>query len=170
MKNKEFEELFITQLETMLGAEKQILDTLPKLIKLAEIEDLKNALSTHLEETENQVERLEQIFRILNITPQARKNIAMEGILKQGEELLKNKPQSPILDAAIIASAQMVEHCEIAIYGTLRSFAKHLKLDDEVADLLQETLKEEGAADKLLTKIADGSLFASGINEEAASG
>jgi len=168
MKNNQFHELFILQLETMLGAEKQIIDVLPKLIKLAELEDLKDALSSHLSETEYQVERLEQIFGILNLSPNAKKSLSMEGILKEGEELIKNKSKSALLDAAIIASALKVEHCEMAIYGTLHSFAKHLKLDDQVAHLLQENLNEEGAADKRLSKIADGSLFASGINKEAA--
>lgn len=92
----------------------------------------------------------------------------MVGLLEEAEELVENKTKSPALDAAIISAAQKVEHYEIASYGTLRSFAKNLSLDSEIADLLQETLNEEGNADKTLTKIAEGSFFSSGVNKVAA--
>lgn len=168
MKNQGLKELFIDELADMYSAENQILQALPKLIKLASLPDLKDALTAHLEETENQVTRLEEIFSLLDLPITEKKCEGMEGILKEGEEIVENKSKSPLLDAAIISAAQKVEHYEMASYGTLRSFAKHLDLDSEIADLLQENLDEEGAADKKLTKIANGSLFSEGVNEEAA--
>ncbi len=168
MKNKEFLEVFYSQLETMMGAEKQITEALPKLIKLAELPELKDALTKHLDETENQIERIESIFTILDIPLKAKKSIAMEGLLQEGDAMLSNRSKSILTDVIIVTAAQRVEHFEMAVYGALRSHAKHLNLDSQIIDLLQENLDEEGAANKALTKIADGSLFASGINEEAA--
>lgn len=168
MKNQGLHELFIEELEDMLSSEKQIVESLPKLIKLASLPDLKEALSHHLKETENQVIRIENIFSILEMSPSENLCEAMEGLLKEAKELVEDRSKSPTLDAAIISAAQKVEHYEIASYGTLRSFAKHLDLDSEIIDLLQETLDEEAAADKKLTKIADGSIFSSGVNREAA--
>lgn len=168
MKNQDLFQLFVDELEDMYSAEHQIIDSLPKLIDLASLKDLKEALQFHLDETENQVKRLEEIFSILNLTPKEEPCEGMEGILKEGNELVANKPKSPILDAAIISVAQKVEHYEIASYGTLRSFAEHLGFDSNVSDLIQENLDEEGAADKKLTKIAEGTLFSKGVNKQAA--
>jgi ferritin-like metal-binding protein YciE len=162
--------LFMEELEDMYSSENQIIESLPKLIKLASLPDLKEALSSHLQETENQARRLEEIFSLLNKTPQEKTCEAMEGLLKEAEELTKNKKNSSVLDAAIISAAQKVEHYEIASYGTLRSFAKTLDLNSEVIDLIKEILDEEVSADKKLTKIADGSLFTTGVNEKAAAG
>jgi len=167
MKNQNLYQLFIDELEDMYSSEKQMVASLPKLIKLASEPDLKECLTKHLHETEHQIVRIEQIFNILAITPRENTCQAMEGILREADEIVRNKIKSPILDAAIISAAQKVEHYEIASYGTLRSFAKHLDLNSDIADLLQETLDEEGAADKKLTKIADGSFFFSGVNTEA---
>ena len=167
MKNQDLYQLFIDELEDMLSAENQIIESLPKLIKLATFQELKKGLSDHLKETENQVERLEQIFTLLNLKAREKECLGMRGILDEAEEIVKNKKHSPLLDAAIISAAQKVEHYEIASYGTLRSFAKHLNFDSEIIDLLQENLDEEGAADKKLTKIADGTFFSSGVNKEA---
>lgn len=161
-------QLFIDELKDMYSSEQQIVHSLPKLIRLASLPDLKEALQKHLKETEAQVIRIEEIFNFLNMTPSKKKCEAMEGLLKEAEELTENKAKSPTLDAAIISAAQKVEHYEIASYGTLKSFAKHLDLESEVVDLIQETLDEETQADKKLTKIADGSFFASGVNQEAA--
>lgn len=168
MKLQEFNKLFVEEIEDMYSAENQILEALPKLIKLANSKDLKEALTNHLEETENQVTRIEEIFSILKITAKQKFCKGMDGILREGEELVKNKTKSPALDAAIIAAAQKVEHYEIASYGTLRSFAEQLDFDDEVIDRIQDNLNEEGAADKTLTKIAEGSVFTNGVNREAA--
>lgn len=166
--NQDLYELFIEELEDMLSCENQIIQTLPKLINLASSEELKSALSTHLKETEHQVLRIENIFSILGLPTREKTCEGMEGILKEGDEMLQGKAKSPTLDASIISAAQKVEHYEIASYGTLRSFANHLELDSEIIDLLQENLDEEGAADKKLTKIADGTLFSEGINTKAA--
>jgi len=162
--------LFIKELEDMYSSENQILEALPKLIKAASLPDLKEALSKHLKETQNQVTRLEKIFSILDLPIQENTCEAMEGILKEGDEIVHNKAKSATLDAAIICAAQKVEHYEIASYGTLRSFAQYLDLDRKIVDLIQDTLDEEGAADKALTKIAEGTMFTSGINKEAAEG
>lgn len=168
MKNRTLEQLFIEELEDMYSAEKQMIEALPKLIEQASLPALKKALSEHLKETENQVERLEKIFSTLDLSAKENYCEAMGGLLKEADEMIENQNKSPILDAAIIAAAQKVEHYEIASYGTLRSFAKHLNFDGDIIDLLQESLNEEGAADKKLTSIAEGSFFTNGINKDAA--
>ncbi|MBA2368259.1 MAG: ferritin-like domain-containing protein [Candidatus Protochlamydia sp.] len=160
--------IFIDELEDMLSCENQIIEALQKMIKLASSEDLIKAFSDHLEETEIQVKRLENIFSLLELPPKEKKCKGMEGILKEGDEMFKGKTKDSLLDAILISAAQKVEHYEIASYGTLRSFASQLDLDKEIVDLIQENLKEEGAADKKLTKIADGSIFSDGINTQAA--
>lgn len=170
MKHNGLYDLFIEELEDMLSAENQIIEALPKMIQQASLPDLREALSKHLKETENQVKRLKKVFSILNLQPKENNCEGMEGLLKEGDEMIENKSKSPALDAAIISAAQKVEHYEMASYGTLRSFAKHLDLDSEISDLLQENLDEEGAADKKLTKLADGTFFSNGINKEAAAG
>lgn len=168
MKSQTLDKLFIDELEDMYSSENQIVESLPKLIKLASFPELKEALSNHLKETKDQVTRIEKIFGLLDLPVKEKTCEAMEGILKEAEELTKNIAKSATLDAAIISAAQKVEHYEIASYGTLRSFAKYLELEDEILDLLQETLDEEGDADKTLTKIAEGTLFSNGVNKEAA--
>jgi ferritin-like metal-binding protein YciE len=151
----------------MYDSEMQIINTLPSLIKLVSEPDLKDALTKHLKETQNQVKRIEKVFNFLNVVPERIKCDAMQGILAEGHEITENKTKSPVLDAAIISACQKVEHYEIASYETLKSFAKHLDLDSEVVDLLNETLSEESGASKKLTKIAEGSFFSSGVNDEA---
>ena len=167
MKHHDFFELFVDELEDMYSSESQIIESLPKLIKIASLPDLKEALTHHLAETKNQVDRLDEIFSILDITPKGKTCKAMEGLLLEADEIVKKKVKSPVLDAAIISAAQKVEHYEIASYGTLRSFAKQLELNDRVADLLTEILDEEGGANKKLTKIAEGSFFLTGVNAAA---
>lgn len=169
MKNNDLYKLLLDQLKDMYSSEQQIIDALPRLIEMATLTDLKEAMKTHLHETENQMVRLEQIFEILHESIREMKCEAMEGLLKEAKNIVKGIHDAPAIDAAIIAALQKVEHYEIASYGTLRSFAKHLDCDSEITDLLQATLDEEGAADKKLTKIADGSLFSSGVNKKAAS-
>jgi ferritin-like metal-binding protein YciE len=168
MKNEGFKELFVEQLEDTLSSEQQIIILLPKLIKLSSLPELKEALTKNLRETENQLNRVRKIFSTLNVRPSEKTCEAMEGIIKEAEQLTSNKSKSPTLDAAIIAAVQKVEHYEIASYGSLCSFAKQLNFDSEVTDLLYESLDEETAANKKLTKIADGSFFSSGVNKEAA--
>jgi len=168
MKTHDLHKLFVDELADMYDSELQIIDSLPKLIKLASLKDLKDSLSKHLLETKNQAKRIKKIFTILGIPLNKKPCKAMQGIIHEAEEIIKNKPKSATLDAAIISAAQKVEHYEIASYGTLRSFANHLSLKGEIADLLQSNLNEEGTADKKLTKIADGTFFSSGVNSEAA--
>lgn len=170
MKHQDLHDLFIEELEDMYSSEHQIIDSLPKLIGLATLPDLKEALTNHLQETKNQVNRLKRIFTLLNLTPVENKCEAMEGLLREAEDLVHDKTKSSTLDAAIIIAAQKVEHYEMASYGALRSFSKHLDFKSEIVDLIQETLNEEGAADKKLTKIAEGSFFFSGVNKKAVKG
>lgn len=161
--------LFMNQLEDMFNAEHQITMALPKLIKKASQLKLRATLSNHLKETRNQIVRLKKVFVLLKATPKQRVCPAMKGLLSEGEEMVsKNGKHSAVLDAAIIAAAQKVEHYEMATYGTLRSFANHLKLNKEISKLLQQNLNEEGAADKALTKIAEGTFFTTSVNTEAA--
>lgn len=167
-KNQDLFKSFVDELEDMLSCENQIIEALPSMIKKASSEKLKEALTSHLEETENQVVRIENIFSILDLNAKEKKCKGMEGILKEGKEMLKGKEKDPTLDALIISAAQKVEHYEISSYGTLRSFANHLDLDSEIVDFLQESLDEEAAADKKLTKIAEGRLFSEGVNTKAA--
>jgi len=167
MKNQSLYQLFVTELQDMHSAEYLIIDSLPFLIKSALHDDLKEALRHHLNETKQQVTRLEKVFSLLDIPSKKKFCKGMEGILKEAEDLIAYKTPSTVLDAVIIAAAQKVEHYEIATYGTLCSFAKHLHLNSDIVSLLKENLNEEHAADKKLTKIAEGSFFSMGINEEA---
>lgn len=167
-KNEDLYKLFIDELEDMMSCENQILETLPEMSKLASSKALKEALAMHVKETETQILRLSAIFSILGLPVKEKRCKGMAGILAEGKEMVKERTRNSILDATIISAAQKVEHYEIASYGTLRSFAKHLDLDKKIADLLQETLDEEGSADKKLTKLAEGGIFTDGINEEAA--
>jgi ferritin-like metal-binding protein YciE len=167
MRNQDLYQLFINELQDMYSAEQLIVESLPFLIKHSFHADLKEAFTHHLQETENQVKRLEQVFALLDLPNRKKLCKGMEGILQEGKELISHKKASPILDAVIIGGAQKVEHYEIASYGTLCSFAKHLDLDTEIIDLLKENLKEETAADKKLTKVAEGTFFSAGVNEEA---
>lgn len=167
MKNKGLYGLFLDELADMYSAENQIIDTLPKLIKAASSQELKEGLRNHLEETKNQVKRIEKICKILNVPVSEKECEGMRGILEEGDEMLKNKNKSPLTDATIISAAQKVEHYEIASYGTLRAFASDLNLGREVVNLLQESLDEEGNANKILTKVAQGTFFTEGVNQEA---
>ncbi|PJD95659.1 MAG: hypothetical protein CK425_08125 [Parachlamydia sp.] len=168
MKTQGLNKLFIDELADMYNSEMQITDSLPKLIKLASLPELKNSLTKHLVETKNQAKRIKKIFSILGIPLTQKTCKAMQGLIHEAEDIVRNKTKSPTLDAAIISAAQKIEHYEMASYGTLRSFANHLSLKSEIADLLQENLNEEGAADKKLTKIADGTFFSTGVNSQAA--
>lgn len=168
MKHLDLNELFLDELQDMYDAENQIIESLPLMIKSASSADLKEALTKHLKETEGQVKRLEEIFSIMGKPIKGKKCDAMAGILKEAEKLISNKSKSQVLDAAIICAGQKVEHYEMATYGSLHSFAKHLELDSSIPYLIQQNLDEEGAADKKLTKLAEGSIFSSGINREAA--
>lgn len=161
MKVKTLNDLLAKELKDLYSAEKQLTKALPKLIKAATNEDLKEALESHLEETEGQVTRLEEIFELLEINGRGVKCKAMEGLVEEGKEVLEDEMEDDVRDAAIIAAAQRVEHYEMAGYGCARTFAEQCG-HDKVARLLQETLDEERAADEKLSEIA-----LAGVNAEA---
>lgn len=164
---KNLKDLLIDELHDILSSEEQIVEALPEMVKASESPDLKKAFDSHLKETKGQVKRLEKIFKLLKIKKKKKFCKATKGLIQECKEVLKNfKTKSPIRDAALISKAQRIEHYEISAYGTMRTFATELNLD-AVADLLQETLDEEGSADKKLTKIAEGGLFKTGINLQA---
>lgn len=151
---KQLDDLFHDTLKDIYYAEKKILAALPKMAKAAQNEDLTAAFEKHEGETEEQISRLEQVFEMIDQKPQGKKCAAIEGIIEEGHEIMKEYKGSPALDAGLLAAAQAVEHYEIARYGTLRTWAEELGLDD-AAKLLQETLDEEEATDAALTELAE---------------
>jgi ferritin-like metal-binding protein YciE len=152
--NNALHKLFLDELADIHYAEIQLTKTLPKLAKTAEHEELKAAFEQHLQETETHVSRIEEIFEMLDEKPRKKKCEGMEGILEEGKEMLSDNKGSAAQDAALIAAAQKAEHYEIASYGTLATWAKLMEHDD-VANLLNETLDEEKAADEKLTEVAE---------------
>jgi len=155
-------DLFEDELKDIYWAEKALIKALPKMIKNTTSEELATALKEHLAITEEQVRRLEQVFEYIGTKAQANKCEAMEGLIKEAEEIMESTEKGVVRDAGIISARQKVEHYEIATYGTLRAFAKILGEDDAVS-LLEEILNEEKEADEKLTEVAESS-----INIEAA--
>jgi ferritin-like metal-binding protein YciE len=162
MELESLHELYVDELKDLYSAETQILKALPRMIKAASSRELKKAFTEHERVTRRQVQRLERIFKDLDESPRGKKCHGMEGLLEEGKELISEKPEPDVLDAGLISKAQHVEHYEIAGYGTVRTWAQQLGLDRHVT-LLQETLDEEGDADKTLSQLAESS-----INIEAA--
>jgi ferritin-like metal-binding protein YciE len=158
---KNLDDLFHDTLKDIYFAEKKILATLPKMAKAAQSGDLKAAFQKHRDETEGHVERLEEVFAMIEKKPQGKTCAAILGITEEGAEIMTEYKGSPALDAGLLAAAQAVEHYEISRYGTLRTWAEELGLDD-AAQLLQATLDEEETTDQTLTKIAE-----SVVNQEA---
>ena len=152
---KTMQDLFLEELRDIYHAEKQLVRALPKMARAAASEDLKAAFESHLEETKGQVERLGQIFDDLDQRRRAKPCEAMEGLIEEAKEMMEEIETPEVLDAALIGGAQKVEHYEIASYGTLVAMAKSLG-HKEVQQLLEQTLKEEKAADEKLSKIATG--------------
>ena len=148
------QELFVNELKDVYNAEKQLIAALPKMAEAASSPDLSEALTKHLQETEGHVARLEQIFKELDLPARGKKCKGMEGLIEEGEEMIKMKGDPAAIDAGLIAAAQRVEHYEIAGYGCVRTYAKQLG-DQQAAQLLQQTLDEEGTADKKLTQLAE---------------
>jgi ferritin-like metal-binding protein YciE len=155
-------ELFENQLRDLYWAEKALTKSMPKLIKNVTSQELVDALTYHVQLTVKQVKRLEDVFETIGSKAQAEKCEAMEGLIKEGEDIMDSTDEGFVRDAGIIAAVQKIEHYEIASYGTLKSFAEILG-ENEAASLLDETLDEEKEADVKLTKIAE-----SAINAEAA--
>jgi ferritin-like metal-binding protein YciE len=146
--------LFVDELKDIYWAEKTLTKAIPKMIKNATSEELVDALSSHLEETQGHVTRLEEVFEAIGEKAVAKKCEAMDGLTKEAEEIMQDTEKGVVRDAGIIAAGQKVEHYEIATYGTLISFAKTLG-EDEAVTLLQSTLEEEKAADEKLSEISD---------------
>ncbi|MEO6057089.1 MAG: ferritin-like domain-containing protein [Gemmatimonadales bacterium] len=154
MEMESLADLYVDELKDLWSAEKQILKALPTMIKAASATPLKQGFRKHETQTREHVRRLERIVKSLGVSPRGKKCVGMEGLLKEGAELIKERPDADVLDAGLISAAQHVEHYEMAGYGTVRTWAKLLGHADH-ARLLQQTLDEEGATDKALTKLSE---------------
>jgi len=164
MKLKTLRDLFVEELKDLYSAEKQILKALPKMAKAASSAELRQAFTDHLEQTRGQVERLDKIFEQLDTSSRGKKCAAMEGLIDEGKQLMEEEAEDAVMDAALIAAAQKVEHYEIAGYGCARTYARMLG-EEQAARLLQQTLEEEAHTDKRLSALAEGF-----INAQAAAG
>lgn len=154
MAEKTLNDLFLDTLKDIYYAEKQILKTLPKMAKAASSAELKAGFEQHAEETEGQIERLEQVFELIGKPARGKTCDAILGIIEEGKEIMTEYKGTSALDAGLASSAQAVEHYEIARYGTLKSWAQQLGLNDAVT-LLDQTLQEEIATDQKLTQLAE---------------
>jgi ferritin-like metal-binding protein YciE len=161
MKIETMEDLFLEQVEDLYDAEKRLVKALPKMAEAATSLSLRQAFESHLIETEGHVSRLENIFRTLGQDPKAQTCDAMKGLISEGEDMVSDTEPSALRDAGLIASANRVEHYEMAAYGSARTFAQTLGLA-EAASLLEQTLQEEKKADQKLTQLAETM-----INDEA---
>tara|TARA_R110000737_G_scaffold2923_3_gene8480 strand:- start:16 stop:525 length:510 start_codon:yes stop_codon:yes gene_type:complete len=157
LKLNDLNRVYVSQLKDMYSAENQLIEALPKMVKSASNAKLKKAFSDHLEETKNHVTRLDQIFKTMDFSPGGHKCKAMEGLIKEGAEIIHEDAHEEARDAALICAAQKVEHYEIATYGTLREFARTLG-NTEAYDLLTQTLEEERNADTSLTDLAESTI------------
>ncbi|PYO50801.1 MAG: ferritin-like domain-containing protein [Gemmatimonadetes bacterium] len=152
--------LYVEELKDLYSAEKQLIKALPKMAKAAKDKQLQQAFRNHLKETEQHVARIEMICQELGVSPRGKKCVGMEGLIEEGSEMI-NEANDAALDAGLISKAQHVEHYEMAGYGTVRTYARQLGFENQ-AELLQQTLDEEGRADQVLTELAEA-----GINVEA---
>ncbi len=167
MKLASLEDVFVDQVADLRDAEQQLVEALPKVAQAASNDKLREALEMHLEQTRGHLRRIDEIIGTMGLSVPPEHCEGMEGLLKEGEEIVSTQGDPAAKDAALIAAAQRVEHYEISGYGTARTLADQLGYDD-AKKLLDETLDEESKADELLTKIATGGLLASGVNEQAA--
>jgi ferritin-like metal-binding protein YciE len=156
--------LYVEELKDLYSAEKQLIQALPKMAKKATNEQLKQAFQQHLEITQGQLERLDTIFEGLGKAARGKKCKAMEGLIEEGKEMMQEDMADDVMDAALIAAAQRIEHYEIAGYGTVRTYAQLLG-EKEAAQLLQQTLDEEGEADKRLSQLAESSINVEAMQE-----
>ena len=164
MKIGSLQDLLVDLVKDLYSAETQLVKALPKMAKAASFPELRTAFEEHLEQTRQHVERLQQVCELLDTSARGKKCVAMEGLIEEGKELLDMKPEAAVLDAGLIAAAQKVEHYEIAGYGTARTWAEQLGLD-EAADLFRQTLDEEKETDERLTELAEQM-----VNQEAEAG
>src|ERR1700756_5562199 len=153
MKSNRLKHLYIEELKDLYSAENQLVKALPKMAKAATSDDLRQGFEEHLEQTRGHVQRLEKIFESLEENPKGKKCAGMEGLVKEGSEIMKEDFEGALMDAALIGAAQRVEHYEIAAYGTASEFAKLLGESEHVR-LLEETLQEEKETDEKLTELA----------------
>jgi ferritin-like metal-binding protein YciE len=153
MPNESFKKLYVDELKDLYSAENQLVKALPKMAKAASSEDLRQGFEAHLEQTRGHVQRLETIFESLKESPKGKKCVAMEGLVKEGTEVMEEEFEGSVLDAALIGAAQRVEHYEIAAYGTVCEFAKVLG-ETKHASFLEKTLEEERQTDEKLTRLA----------------
>jgi ferritin-like metal-binding protein YciE len=163
---KDFYDLFIEELKKMYAAEKEIVKTLPKVIKAVKSNEFKKALAHHLQETKHQVKRLELIGKEIRETLTGGNCSAMKALLKEGEKFIKGKYHPMVRDAALINCCQQVEHYEIAAYGSLKAHARQFKFF-KVERLLDDSSQEEGNADKKMIELAKGTNYLEGINKKA---
>jgi ferritin-like metal-binding protein YciE len=166
MKLDSLQKLYVEELRDLYSAENQLLKALPKMAKAAASDELKQAFEDHLEETKDHVERLDDIFAAMDESPKGKTCHGMKGLIEEGSEMLEKDGEESVLDAGIIGAAQKVEHYEIASYGTVRTFATLLG-EDEAADLLQQTLDEEGETNKRLTELAEEIVNPEALRESA---
>jgi ferritin-like metal-binding protein YciE len=169
MKMPTIAKLLEDQLKDIYSAECQLVKALPKMAKKASFKGLKEAITAHLEETKHQVERLDEIGQTLKIKLSGKKCKAMEGLIEEGAEVLEAEGPGPVIDSALIAAAQRVEHYEISAYGSARALARQLGHED-VVEILQETLDEESAADEKLTSLSEEEILPAAVGVEEAVG
>jgi ferritin-like metal-binding protein YciE len=153
MPNEGLKELYVEELKDLYSAENQLLKALPKMAKAASSDELREGFEEHLEQTRGHVQRLEEIFKSLDESPKGKKCMGMEGLVKEGSEVMDEDFEGALMDAALIGAAQRVEHYEIAAYGTVRELATVLG-ESEQASLLEQTLEEEKETDEKLTALA----------------
>ena len=168
MQMQTLNDVLADQLADLYSAERQLVDALPKVAQAASAPELRDAFENHLSQTRRHVSRLEEIFEQADVRRQEEHCEGMEGLIREGQEIVSASGDPAAKDAALIAAAQRIEHYEIAGYGSARTLADQLDLDD-AKDLLDETLDEEAKADKVLTSIATGGMFKTGVNQKAAS-
>lgn len=157
MELESLRDLFIDQLKDIYSAETQVTKALPKMAKKASSTELQNAFRMHLDQTQNQIKRLDEIFSSLGKNPKGKKCKGMQGLLEEGEEMMGEDADADVMDAGLIAAAQRVEHYEISAYGTARAYARTLG-DDRAASLLDQTLQEESQTDEKLNRLAEGQI------------
>jgi ferritin-like metal-binding protein YciE len=165
MKLDSLKKLYVEELRDLYNAENQLLKALPKMAKGAASDELKQAFEDHLEQTKEHVVRLDEIFDRLGEKPTGKTCKAMKGLIEEGSEMLDQDGEESVIDAGLIGAAQRVEHYEIAAYGTVRTFANLLG-EEEAADLLQQTLDEEGETDKALNELAEEIVNPEALSEE----
>ena len=157
MQMESLQELLVHEMRDIFSAENQMLKSLPRMAKKAKNPKLKQAFENHLRETEDQIEKLRRLFEGLGEKPTGKKCLAMEGLINEAKETMGEDMDDDVMDAALIAAAQKVEHYEIASYGTCRTWAELMGMND-VARVLQQILDQEGKTDKLLTQLAESEI------------